>query len=231
MPPAEAGMLLRRAAGTLGEGFSELLWPTRCVGCNLPGGLLCPSCEEGLERIERRWSCPVCGAPYGWLTCTACERDWTELDGCVCALSFGGTSARLVSVHKDGHERRLAPLIARLMAEAIPEEWRAEGAGLDAIVFVPATARAFARRGFDHMESVANELSRFIDAPVADVLVREEGHDQRGLGREERALNLEGRVFAVEDVAGMRILLVDDVITTGASIRACAAALKERGAS
>ena len=101
MLPFGAKTLLRRVAEGADEGISELLWPTRCVGCNLPGGLLCEECEQGLDRVERRWRCPVCGAPYGWLTCTACGRDWEELYGCACALSYGGTASRLVSTYKD----------------------------------------------------------------------------------------------------------------------------------
>ena len=80
------------------------------------------------------------------------------------------------------------------------------------------------------MELVARELAWLLGVPLSDVLVRIRGKDQRRLSRTERAHNLEGRVEAMADVGGMRLLLIDDVITTGASIRSCAQALLDRGA-
>ena len=95
---------------------------------------------------------------------------------------------------------------------------------------MPATREAYLRRGFDHMELVARELSWLLELPLADVLVRAEGSDQRKLGREDRARNLADSVEVLGDVADMHLLLVDDVITTGASVAACAAALDKKGA-
>jgi predicted amidophosphoribosyltransferase len=80
------------------------------------------------------------------------------------------------------------------------------------------------------MELVARELQALIDVPLFDVLARASKHDQRALGKEERAANLAGTVSVLDDVAGMRLLLVDDVITTGASMREATRALLARGA-
>ena len=60
----------------MGEGLAEALWPTRCVGCDQPGTLLCDRCRAELPWIEQRLACPVCGAPFGFLTCTECDGDW-----------------------------------------------------------------------------------------------------------------------------------------------------------
>lgn len=217
---------------------AELLWPTRCIVCERPGTLLCDECRQKIPWICQRWACPDCGAPFGYLTCTECAHDW-GLDGLVCAAGYEGVARRAVTVLKDEHETRLAPVVAAAMATALDEasSWptsdgtpRFASGELDAIVFVPATARAYARRGFDHMALVSAALSQFVGLPVADVLVRGPALDQRQLGREERAENLEGSVRAIEDVSGMSLLLVDDVVTTGASMRACASALRARGA-
>lgn len=218
------GLLVHKAL----EAGAELLWPTRCVGCELPGELLCPDCRESLPWVVQRWACPVCGAPFGYITCTACERDW-ETDGCVCALSYEGPPARMVVGLKDAHELRLAPVMAAAMATALDEAALVPEA-FDALAFVPATAEAFARRGFDHMELVSAQLGWLWGIPVADVLVRTSTQDQRALGREERAENLEGTVGVLGEVGGLRILLADDVVTTGATLRAAARALKARGA-
>ena len=222
----------------LSEGFKDLLWPTRCVGCNLEGELLCPSCRARLPWIEQRLACPVCGAPFGFLTCTECKRDW-HTRSCVCALPFKGIGAQLTTVLKDGHELRLAPVVAAAIATALDEAsgWpasdglpRFDANAIDAVCFVPATRAAYQRRGFDHMELVARELSWILSVPLADVLVRESGRDQRLLGRRDRAKNLSGSVDVLGNVTGMRLLLADDVVTTGASMNACADALLSHGA-
>ena len=231
------------ALAHLTEAALELLFPTRCILCDLPGELLCATCRARLPWIEQRLACPTCGAPYGALTCTQCvrddEADW-PMRACVCALSFDGGGAKLVTALKDAHELRLAPVVAAAMATALDEAsaWPArDGAPrfdldeLDGLCYVPATREAYLRRGFDHMELVARELSWLLSLPLADVLVRDSGHDQRDLGRQERAANLSGSVGVVEPVSEMRLLLVDDVVTTGASLRACTEALLAHGAA
>ena len=215
-------------AAALAEALGELMWPTRCVGCGEPGALLCPACEARLPWVSQLWACPTCGAPFGWLVCTACDASWDLR--VVCALSYEGAARRMVTLLKDAHELRLAPYLAAAIAVAL-DETQTDLDAIDGICFVPATAEAFARRGFDHMELVARSLSRATGIPVADALARLPAADQRALGREGRQKNLAGSVVVCADVAGARRLLVDVVGTTGASMRACASALLARGAS
>lgn len=223
----------------IAEAFSEALWPTRCAGCEQPGELLCDECRASLPWVEQRLACPSCGAPYGFLTCTECDGAWAPR-ATVAALGFHGAPARMVTCLKDAHELRLAPVVAAAMACALEEAsaWPArDGArrfspgATDAVCFVPATAAAYARRGFDHMELVARALARELSLPLADVLVRAAARDQRALGREERAANLSRTMRAIDDVAGARLLLVDDVATTGSSLAEGVRALVERGAA
>lgn len=224
---------------SLSDTLAELLWPTHCIGCDYPDELLCGRCRARLPWIAQRWACPDCGAPFGWLTCTECAHEW-ELRATVCAWAFGDTDARTVVSFKDHHELRLAPVIAAALATALDEaaSWpardgcpRYDPAALDAISFVPATAEAYARRGYDHMELVARGLARETGLPLADILVRPSARDQRGLSRTERAANLDGSIYALEDLSDLRILLIDDVITTGASLREATRALAARGAA
>lgn len=221
-----------RALGTMG---ANVLWPARCAGCDGPGHLLCDRCAGALPWVRQRWACPVCGAPHGWLVCTECEGGW-ETAGCVSAFSLAPPASRLVTVYKDEHERRLAPVLAAAMACAIDEAVAGRPgfcnpSSLDGLVFIPSTSQAYRRRGFDPMEWVARSLSALVGVPVIDALVHRESEDQRRLGREERARNVRGTFSVVADVSASRLLLVDDVVTTGASIREAARALLARGAS
>lgn len=229
-------LVMARAAG---DAVAELVSPTRCVGCEQPGELVCEECRASLPWVEQRLACPVCGAPYGFLTCTECRGDWPAR-ATVAALGFRGTPARMVTCLKDAHELRLAPVMAAAMLCALEEAsaWpgsdgapRFDVAATDAVCFVPATAEAFGRRGFDHMELVARPLAAQLGLPLADVLVRGAARDQRALGREERAGNLAGTMRAVGDVSGARLLLLDDVATTGASIAEAVRSLEGRGAA
>ena len=223
------------------DAAAELLWPTRCVACDMPGELLCEDCRAHMPWIDQRWACPVCGAPYGWLTCTACGSQGTwEPRAVVCALGFNKISSQMVACLKDQGELRLAKVNAAAMACALDEArgWPASDGfarfdhnRLDGLCFVPATPKAYARRGFDHMELVSRELASLTGVGLLDVLARASGADQRALDRNARASNLTGSISVVDDVAGMRLLLVDDVITTGASIREAARALLARGAA
>ena len=204
----------------------------------MPGELLCDECRASLPWVNQRWACPVCGAPYGWLTCTCCEEEW-EARTTICALSFGRTASQMVACLKDRSELRLAGVNAAAMATALDEasaypakdgEPRFSVNAIDAVCFVPATAAAYVRRGFDHMELVSRELCGELDLPLADVLVRARGVDQRKLGREERSSNLVGTMEVAEDISGLRLLLLDDVVTTGASLREATRTLLDRGA-
>lgn len=232
-------MRISELAHHAADALAETLWPTRCVGCDQPGELLCDECRASLPWVEQRLACPSCGAPYGFLTCTECDGTWVPR-ATVAALGFHGTPAQVVTFLKDSHELRLAPVIAAAMACALEEAsaWPArDGAArfspvsTDAICFVPATSAAYARRGFDHMELVARALSAELGLPLADVLARAAARDQRRLGRAERAENLSGTMRAVDDVTGANLLLVDDVATTGASLAEGTRALLARGAS
>lgn len=243
-----------RVFDLLHEGMSELLWPTRCVSCEAPGYLLCPDCQAKLGRIAQHERCLNCGAPFGWLVCCGCDEEWPELDGVICAVNYRGPGARIVKSLKDEHELSLAPYMAASLATAFDEAsmWAevvtripceaeapkysffSAGAcgkdAFDACTFVPATAKAHVRRGFDHMALVSHGFSQLLDMPEEHCLRRVSREDQRALGKAGRMDNLQGSVQVVRDVCGMRLLLLDDVVTTGASMRECARALKARGA-
>lgn len=224
----------------------EALSPTRCASCERPGTLICDDCLNRVVWIDPACSCTRCGAPFGSLVCTECRsEDGTlnlgaprELDRCLAAAVFKGPPARIIRAYKDGGERRLAPLIAELLLqtarqaeETAPDRYGGLVSAADGVVFVPTTTEAYRRRGFDHMEGIARPFADWADKPLVDALVKHGSADQRALGREQRRKSASGAYETVLDVNGSRLLLLDDVITTGATVDAAAGALKRAGAS
>ncbi|MDY0088628.1 MAG: double zinc ribbon domain-containing protein, partial [Coriobacteriia bacterium] len=97
----------------------ELVLPTRCAGCDLPGQLLCERCRAELPLIEMAGACARCGAPYGHLVCTECWRAEPAFEAGVCAGSFEPPLSRCISIYKDAGERRLGGLLGDLLGSAL----------------------------------------------------------------------------------------------------------------
>ena len=208
-------------------GLLELVFPARCAGCDRPGTLLCDSCRSEIVRIDVAYACPNCGAPHGRVHCSECDGRPFAFSGARCAALLAPPVSHAVVTLKDGGERRYADLLARLLADAAGE-WLAE---LDVLVPVPAAPAAVRRRGFDHSADIARHLSHLTGAPVQVLLKAAASADQRSLGRSARFANREG-TFRI--AAGMRIparlVLIDDVFTTGATLDGAARVLLNAGA-
>lgn len=207
------------------EALSELCFPTRCAGCELPGHLLCPDCRDALPAIDPTHACPRCAAPHGHLVCTEC---WDRTFAFEAAIALGELAvplSRAIVLHKDAGERRLSAVLGSLLAEKTALAWPAWP---DAVAFVPATSAALRRRGFDHAEAIAGACAGALGVPLLPVLFRERALDQRRLGRAERLERARGSFSAGE--SGGRVLIVDDVLTTGATLDAAATALLDAGA-
>lgn len=224
--------MAERGPHPLLDGVADLLYPARCAICDLPGDVLCHSCEEGLDLIDQQLACPWCGVPFGSELCTECQGEGSfAFSGARAAGSFDDDFSHIIVCYKDAGERRLAPVCARLMARCTGPDWRTWA---DAVTFVPSSAQAYRRRGFDHMEGVAREYARLIHRPLVDVLVKSSVKDQRELTREQRAANI-ASAFRIGDtdlaggLIGRHVILIDDVFTTGATLDACATTLLGAG--
>lgn len=208
------------------EGLAELIAPTRCAGCERPGALLCEPCTHTMPSIDPTGACPSCGAPFGHLICTECWRTEYAFEAAVCLGELDGALARAIVLHKDAGEQRLGGLLGGLLGEVVAARWPTWA---DAVTWVPATDAAVRRRGFDHAAAVAGGVARVAGLRCAPLLGRHRARDQRLLGRLQRAANSKGTFFLKGDVPP-RVLVVDDVMTTGATLDAAAAALLEGGA-
>lgn len=206
----------------------EVVAPTRCAGCDMPGALLCERCRAALSLIAPIGACPSCGAPYGHIVCTECWSREYEFSATTATCSLERPMSRMITLYKDGAERRLAHVLAQELSAAI--EGSGWGSWPSALVPIPATPAAIRRRGFDHVELLVSSAAAILDLPVCSVLVSSGARDLRRLGRAERLTAVE-RAFCLADSAvPPRALVVDDVFTTGSTLNAAAGVLLAGGA-
>lgn len=173
------------------------------------------------------------------MACTECPSRTVELPTYnISAALYVDPLKRAIVTFKEYDELRLAPLFADMMAsafraarsESASPEVRSRLRSIDAITHIPASVEAYRRRGYDHMELIAAPLAAALDLPHLDALERVLGRTQKRLGREARALLARKTFATVEDVSGRRILLVDDVHTTGTTLDHGARVLLDAGA-
>ncbi len=214
------------------EVVAETLWPTRCAICDIPGDLICDDCINKLRFIDTCFSCPTCGSPYGTIQCTECGNPTLELDfpfdGMASALCLDENSKSIISTYKDKDERRLSKFIAFVIANYIKPEWVRKPCVL---TYIPDTIQAYRRRSFDHSLEIAQCLSDVTDLQLACLFERPKSKDQRSLGRKERIDNML-HIMHIKEGATIpkRIIIVDDICTTGATLCAAALALRNAGA-
>lgn len=212
----------------LGQGLLDLLFPPRCIGCRQMGAWICSSC---LDRVGRKGpSCERCGRPLPASgLCRSCRAgDW-PLVGLQAPFYFEGVIQKAVHELKYRGRRVLAEPLGELLAThlaALP--WPAS-----AIAPIPLHRERERARGYNQATLLARALSQRCGWPLLDgVLVRwRNTRPQVGLDGAARLENVRGAFrWESSEPPPRRVLLLDDVCTTGATMEACAEALLEAGA-
>lgn len=219
-----------------GEVVLETLWPTRCAVCDLPGfSVLCDDCERSLPVVDACKACPRCGAPHGMIQCTECndvtlrslKLEALPMDSMAHALIASEDVKAIIKLYKDADERRLLDFISSRIADVISPDLKKRNY---VITFIPDTAKAKRRRGFDHAEEIAEAVGMRSGLECRSLFKIPTSIDQRALDKQDRLANMRNALSIREDASiPESALIIDDVCTTGATIYSAALALKAAG--
>lgn len=213
--------------------------PPRCGLCGVTvdhAGALCPTCWHDISFINAPF-CACCGVPFSVdtrqdqevLLCTACLTDPPPYTMARAPLAYGAAAARLVSRFKYSAQLWLLPLFMPWLERAAPDLLH----GVDALIPVPLHRWRLVWRGYNQAALFARALSAStgIKTDLSALTRRMATRPQVGLHRTERLKNVQNAFEAIPDrVAGKVVVLIDDVLTTGATITACCDALLRAGA-
>ena len=222
---------MARTPSRLLDSLLSLIFPGRCAGCRRRGAAICDACIPNIPWLTAE-ACPVCASPsrLGRI-CWRCREGDLALDGARAACRFEGMARTAIHDLKFRGVRGRAEILGDLVADALERRPLA----LDLLVPIPLGAARRRERGFNQAELIAFQVGRRIGVPVLGSClerVRETGPQVR-LSRDERRENVAG-VFRCREplsVTGLRVGLLDDVMTTGATLDAGAQALKAGGAA
>ena len=225
----------------LTRGIRSLLFPPACAGCGRPlesleQEPLCLDCRSRLPVARPPW-CRRCGLSLaqqgaGADLCVDCRLHPPAFDQAVSPFLYEGPVKELITGLKYRGRICLGRFLADSMARAVWEQ--ADLRSVDAIVPVPLHAVRLRERGFNQAQILAAGLADRLGLPCrSDLMVRAQAtQPQTELSREDRRENLRGAFAAgVSSLPGNSFILVDDVLTTGATVRACAEALRRAGAT
>lgn len=208
--------------------FDDALYPLDCT-CDVCGEelvedtryRLCSECIANLPFVKGH-ICLNCGMPLDDESdyCNRCQNQKSSFVKNRSPLVYDGEVKRMIHKLKFGKKKYIAQTLGALMADKYLES----GMNSEIIVFVPMTESELKKRGFNQAELLAMEVGRRLDIPVLPALVKiKDTSQQKELKGKDRASNLEGAFACLfEQVKGRKILLVDDVFTTGATANECA---------
>jgi ComF family protein len=206
----------------------DLVFPPRCVSCNAFGAFICGRCRAEMVLADGA-RCETCWMPVDRRA--ACRRCWAHrprLTGVRSVYVYDGAARDAILALKFRGVSAVAPAMGRAMAEILAD-WAPP---VTSIVPVPLTGRRKRLRGYNQSELLAKEVSRLTGVPVnRNALTRrlQKSAQARSSG-EARWQNVADAFRSGKDIPADGLLLIDDVITTGATLNACARVLLNEGA-
>jgi len=210
----------------------NLFFPSECPACQAPSDShehnpICSKCWSGIARYEGP-SCSICGLPtvseYTGL-CAECLTKTPPFSRITCYSIYEGALKESIHLLKFNGVKRLAKPLGSLLAQLTSNDF-------DAVIPVPLHISRLREREFNQAALLGYHLSKTFKKPLLPDALRKirQTELQTAVSGKERRANLRGAFSASGDMSGMRLLLVDDVITTGATVRECSSILKKNGA-
>lgn len=202
----------------------SLIAPHTCLQCAADGSLWCDLCStQALPAAERCYKCHALAA--GGKTCKACKRK-SPIFSVQAATRYEGHAKRLIWKLKFERARAASHPIGLVMSSRI--SLPVDGV----LVHIPTATSRVRRRGYDQAQLIARQLSSLTGLPHRTLLMHLGQKQQHGASRAQRLVQLEDafRMVRADQITGRHVILVDDVITTGATLEAAARALKIAGA-
>lgn len=219
-----------RPARRIRSRLLDLVFPARCAGCGALGELFCAACLQRVQPVPQP-VCVRCGRPSAEAgRCSACRAASFHVSAIRAAAVYGEPVSQAIHEFKYNGKRELGQPLGELLAGY----WRGRQVSVDVVVAVPLHANRLAQRGFNQSQLLAETLCCAASLPLVppDVLRRErETQQQVHLGPQERRQNVSGAFhWRGPAMQGAKVLLVDDVATTGSTLEACGEALLAAGA-
>jgi competence protein ComFC len=218
----------------VGKAFVNLVYPPLCLHCKESvkddSHILCESCLSLLQLIDPAERCPHCFSAHYFRErryCPECQRTPPLLNAIAAAFDYVGPAASLIRKLKYSEQSYLAKGCgAYLAAQFLQLEWPLP----DVIIPVPISLTHLLERGYNQSLLIAKSMAEILNCPVQDALYRGSGdYSQAGLSRKQR-MQLDGSLFSLKIDQQLRdktLLVIDDVMTTGSTLRKCAEALME----
>ena len=204
----------------------RLYAPYLCVGCGREGkNLICALCEQDISRIPPR--CYKCRQTSRWYeTCVSCKKR-SPLSGVYVFAPYEGVLKEAIHTFKYERAQGAARQLSEFLVEVMPELNSA-----CIVTHVPTATQRVRRRGYDHAELLAKGLARKKQLPFSAALARSGQAHQVGSDRQKRQKQMKNafRVKKRQHVTGKHVVLVDDILTTGATLEEAARTLKKAGA-
>ncbi len=205
-----------------GERVLDFLFTPRCVGCQREGSYLCGPCLDGARPLDVAYNPDTAMAG-------ALPAEPGALEGVVSCFVMEGTTREAVHHLKYRGLRAIAQVMGTLMAERA----RRSGVVADTVVPVPLHRKRLRERGYNQAELLARHVANGLDLPADAEAAQRVSHgtpQARSSGVDDRWAAVQGAFEAARRLDGRRVLLVDDVYTTGATLETCGRALKDAGA-
>jgi ComF family protein len=206
------------------QSLIELLTPEQCLRCGRDGVVFCATCveESGFAKAQVCFRCHV-PSPAG-RTCEDCAGE-TALAGVAVGAFYDEAIKELILKLKFHRLRSAARAAADLVLRSLPE-----GSKFDLVCAVPVSASRYRERGYNQSELVARQVAAELGLPYSSLLGRTTSGHQMGRDRRSRLEQIRGVFYPMRKLDGQRVLIVDDVVTTGATLSECAGVLTLSGA-